>query len=237
MQDHLEKALRGIAGHDVTTVCAGRTDAGVHALAQVVHFDTASRRPCSAWVRGTNAGLPPAVAVQWAREVSDAFHARYAAQRRSYRYVLLNRPVRPAVACGRAGWFHLPLDIERMRSAAERLVGEHDFSAFRSSECQARNPVRTLHRIDIARAGDYVIFDFCANAFLHHMVRNLVGTLVYIGKGGQEPEWAAQVLAGRDRGRAAPTFAADGLYLAAVEYDAAWQLPTATATVMGQPLP
>jgi tRNA pseudouridine38-40 synthase len=230
VQDCLEAALRGIAGEHVETVCAGRTDAGVHALEQVVHFDAAAHRPESAWVRGVNASLPASLAVLWAREVDAEFHARYSAVRRGYRYVLLNRAVRPATDHGRVGWFHLPLDVARMSAAASLLAGEHDFSAFRSSECQARSPVRTLERIDIERRGEYVVFEFWANAFLHHMVRNLIGTLVYVGKGKHPPEWAREVLEQRDRARAAPTFDAAGLYLARVEYGAAWQLPRVPAS-------
>jgi tRNA pseudouridine38-40 synthase len=225
VQDHLEAALAHIAQEGIDTVCAGRTDAGVHALAQVTHFDSSAARPSSAWVRGVNALLPAALAVLWAREVDDDFHARYAALGRSYRYVLLNRAVRPAAAQGRVGWFHLPLDVGAMRSAAQILVGEHDFSAFRAAECQARSPVRELRRFEIERRGDYIVFDVCANAFLHHMVRNLVGTLVYVGKGAHPPEWVGEVLAGRDRAAAAPTFDAAGLYLAQVDYDARWSLP------------
>jgi tRNA pseudouridine38-40 synthase len=227
VQDRLEQALAQIAGERVTTVCAGRTDAGVHALAQVVHFDTAAQRPDSAWVRGVNALLPPALAVVWARPVGEGFHARYSARRRSYRYLLLNHPVRPAADHGRVGWFHAPLDAARMHAAAQVLLGEHDFSAFRSSECQARSPVRRLERITVERRGDYVVFELCANAFLHHMARNIVGCLVHVGKGRRAPPWLAEVLAGRDRTAAAPTFDAAGLYLARVEYDAAWGLPEA----------
>ena len=227
VQDHLESALAQIAGERIETVCAGRTDAGVHACAQVVHFDTAAQRPLSAWVRGVNAALPNGVAVLWAKEVSPDFHARYSALHRHYRYVLLNRPVRPAIGHGRVGWFHLPLDAARMREAAALLVGERDFSAFRSSECQARSPVRRLERIAIERRGDYLILDFQANAFLHHMVRNLMGTLVYVASGRREPQWVEHLLAERNRALAAPTFDAAGLYLARVEYDASWGLPIA----------
>ena len=234
VQDHVEAALAHIAGERVDTVCAGRTDAGVHALQQVVHFDTAAERPESAWVRGVNASLSPDCAVLWAREVAEEFHARYSALERCYRYVLLNRPVRPAVAQRRVGWFHLPLDVERMRSAAALLVGEHDFSAFRSSECQARSPVREIRRLDIERRGDLVIFQIRANAFLHHMVRNLVGTLVYVGKEKHPPEWVADVLASGERSRAAPTFDAAGLYLAHVEYGDAWRLPAARAALLDE---
>jgi tRNA pseudouridine38-40 synthase len=171
--------------------------------------------------------MPAAAAVTWSRAVGADFHARYAARARTYRYLLLNRGVRPAADHGRVGWFHGPLDVERMQAAARLILGEHDFSAFRAAECQARTPVRTLHRLDVARRGDYVIFEACANAFLHHMVRNIVGSLIYVGKGAHAPEWLAAVLAGRDRARAAPTFEAAGLYLSAVEYDAHWGLPTA----------
>ena len=225
VQDHLEAALARIAGERVETVCAGRTDAGVHAMEQIVHFNPPARRPASAWVRGVNASLPAEIAVLWAHEVSEDFHARYSARNRCYRYVLLNHAVRPAAAHGRVGWFHLPLDVGCMREAARLLLGEHDFSAFRSSECQARSPVRTLHAIEIEVRGPYVVFDFRANAFLHHMVRNLVGTLIYIGKGRHAPEWAAELLASGDRSQAAPTFDAAGLYLSRVEYDSHWHLP------------
>ncbi len=227
VQDVLEGALSGIAGAPVATICAGRTDAGVHALAQVVHFDTGAQRPDTAWVRGTNALLPPPLAVIWSREVAEGFHARYSALSRRYCYLLLNHPVRPAADHARAGWFHAPLDLEKMQGAARLLIGEHDFSAFRSSECQARSPVRTLTQLDIARRGDYVVFDFRANAFLHHMVRNIMGCLVYVGKGRYPPEWVGEVLASRDRSRAAPTFEAAGLYLVQVEYEARWGLPSA----------
>lgn len=233
VQDRLEAALSEVAGEPIATVCAGRTDAGVHALGQVVHFDTRAARPLSAWVRGTNALLPPRVAVNWGQVVRSDFHARYSARERCYRYVLLNRAVRPAAEHGRVGWFHLPLDAERMRVAAAALIGEHDFSAFRSSECQARSPVRELRRLDIERRGEYIVFDFAANAYLHHMVRNLVGALVYVGKGKHPPEWLRAVLESRDRTRAAPTFEAAGLYLTRVVYDAVWALPAAS----GAPLP
>jgi len=225
VQDALERALGEIAGEKVATICAGRTDAGVHALAQVVHFDCAAVRPDTAWVRGTNTLLPAGAAVTWMHEVPSEFNARYSALERCYRYVLLNHPVRPALNQGRIGWFHAPLDLARMREAAAHLVGEHDFSAFRSSECQARSPVRDLRRLEVRASGDYVVFDLAANAFLHHMVRNIVGCLVYVGKGTYKPAWTAQVLASRDRAKAAPTFDGAGLYLAHVSYDVVWGLP------------
>lgn len=229
-QDALERGLAEIAGAPVATICAGRTDAGVHALAQVVHFDAATERPAAAWVRGTNALLPPALAVTWAREVPQDFNARYSARSRSYRYLLLNHPVRPAADQARVGWFHAPLDLEKMQRAARLLLGERDFSAFRSAECQAKTPVRTLAQLDIERRGDYLVFDFRANAFLHHMVRNIVGSLVYVGKGKHPPEWMGEVLASRNRALAAPTFEAAGLYLARVAYDRQWGLPDAPRT-------
>ena len=225
MQDALERALTAIAAAPISVTAAGRTDRGVHARAQVAHFDTEAARPQSAWVRGVNALLPDSVAVLWAREVDAQFHARYSATARTYRYELLNRPVRAALAAGHIGWFHLPLDIERMREAARSLAGEHDFSAFRSSECQAKTPVRTLHSLDIERHGERIDFVLRANAFLHHMVRNIVGTLVYVGKGKHPPAWAGELLDSRDRARAAPTFGPEGLYLEKIEYEAKWGLP------------
>lgn len=234
-QDSLEAALAQIAGERIATVCAGRTDAGVHALGQVVHFDTTVGRPLNAWVRGTNALLTPAMAVTWARAVSGEFHARYSALERRYRYVLLNRPVRPAVDRARVGWFYLPLALDGMQEAARLLVGEHDFSAFRSSECQARSPVRHLRGLDIERRGEYVIFDLRANAFLHHMVRNIVGCLVYVGKGRHPPDWIAQVLESGNRALAAPTFEAAGLYLAGVTYDPALNMPAPDPDALPHP--
>ena len=225
VQDRLEAALATIADVPVATICAGRTDAGVHALGQVVHFDCTVERPLSAWVRGVNALLPPAMAVTWAQPVAEDFHARFSARARAYRYVLLNTAVRPAADHGRVGWFHQPLDIAQMRAAAACVVGEHDFTAFRAAECQAKSPVRTLHELTVAQAGPYVIFGFRANAFLHHMVRNLVGSLVYVGKGKHAPQWMTEVLQGRDRAQAAPTFDASGLYLMRVEYENQWALP------------
>ena len=205
--------------------CAGRTDRGVHACAQVAHFDSEAARPASAWVRGTNALLPPAVAVLWSKPVPDEFHARYSALSRTYRYRLLNRPARPAIAARHAGWFHAPLDVECMRAAAAVLLGEHDFSAFRSAECQARSPVRTIHELQIVQEGHRIDFVIRANAFLHHMVRNIVGTLVYAGRDRRAPAWMKEILDSRDRSRAAPTFAPEGLYLESVEYDPKWGLP------------
>ncbi|MBT9612590.1 MAG: tRNA pseudouridine(38-40) synthase TruA [Burkholderiales bacterium] len=232
VQDALEAALSEIACEPIATASAGRTDTGVHALAQVVHFDTLALRPESAWVRGVNALLPSSVSVRWAREVAPEFHARFAAQARRYRYVLLNRPVRPGLAAGRVGWFHAPLNLEAMQCAANQLLGEHDFSAFRAAECQAKTPVRTLTELNIRRVNDLLLFDLRANAFLHHMVRNIIGGLVYVGKGKHTAEWLGEILAGRDRKLAAPTFAPDGLYLSGVEYEARWGIPTANEVMV-----
>ena len=226
VQDVLQRALRAIAGEKVGTVAAGRTDAGVHATLQIVHFDTAAVRPDCAWVRGVNAHLPPEIAVQWARPVTAEFHARFAASARHYTYVLANRPVRPALLAGRIGWYHRPLDVDAMREGAAALVGTHDFSAFRAAQCQARTPVKTLSFAGIDAIGDCVRFDFSANAFLHHMIRNIVGALIHVGAGKSPPAWVGQLLAGRDRTVAAPTFAADGLYLTGADYDPRWQLPS-----------
>lgn len=225
MQDALDAALAGIAAQPVSTIAAGRTDRGVHARMQVVHFDTEAQRPESAWVRGVNALLPDAVAVLWSREVPGEFHARFSATARTYRYELLNRPVRPALAAHYAGWFHLPLDVEKMRAAAAHLVGEHDFSAFRSAQCQAKTPMRTIHLFNVEQREGAIHFVIRANAFLHHMVRNLVGTLVYVGSGKHPPAWAAEVLRSRERARAAPTFGPEGLYLEKIEYQPKWGLP------------
>ena len=225
MQDVLQAALAAIAGEPVTVFGAGRTDRGVHARGQVAHFDTSAVRPDTAWVRGVNAFLPEAVAVLWARPVDAEFHARFSAVARTYRYRLVNRPVRPALAARRAGWYHAPLDVEAMRAAARALLGEHDFSAFRAAECEAASPVRTVHSLDISREGERIELVIRANAFLHHMVRNIVGSLVYVGAGKQPPGWIADVLAARDRSKAAPTFAPEGLYLERVEYDQKWGLP------------
>jgi tRNA pseudouridine38-40 synthase len=225
VQDTLEPALAEIADGPTATTCAGRTDRGVHARKQVVHFDTEAARPMTAWVRGVNAHLPDSVAVLWAHEVGGEFHARYSARSRTYVYRLLNRAVRPALDAQYLGWFHSPLDIEAMRAAAVLLVGEHDFSAFRSSECQAKSPVRTIFQLDISRQAETIGFVIRANAFLHHMVRNVVGTLVYVGKGKHPPAWVKEVLLSKNRSTAAPTFGPEGLYLDKVEYEAKWQLP------------
>ena len=225
VQDALERGLQVMAGHSLRVSAAGRTDSGVHALCQVVHFDTMTERPNNAWVRGTNAKLPKTVRVLWAQEVDQQFHARFDACQRSYQYLLVNQPVAPAIMAGKAGWFHLLLDIAAMQIAASYLIGEHDFSTFRAAECQAKSPVKQLHRAEVRSAGTSIIFDFCANAFLHHQVRNMVGALIYIGKGHYPPEYMHQLLQSRNRTLSPPTFSPDGLYLTGVGYDAKWGLP------------
>lgn len=225
VQDALEAALSEVADAKIGTVCAGRTDTGVHALAQVVHFDTEVQRPPNAWIRGVNALLPQSVAVLWSRPIADDFHARFSATGRRYVYWLLSRAQRPGLLSGRAGWTHLTLDEAAMQEAAASILGEHDFSAFRAAECQAKSPVKTLRELTITRRGELIRFEFAANAFLHHMVRNIVGSLVYVGNGRQPVGWCRQLLDSRDRTLAAPTFSPAGLYLAGVEYDADWALP------------
>jgi tRNA pseudouridine38-40 synthase len=228
VQDRLEAALAAFADQPLRCVCAGRTDAGVHAINQVVHIDAPVERELNSWVRGTNRYLPADIAVQWCRAVGADFHARNSARGRRYRYVLLESPVRPALETGLVGWVFRPLDAEAMRAAAQCLVGEHDFSSFRSAECQSPTPVKTLRAITIARRGAYWRFHFDANAFLHHMLRNIMGCLVVVGQGLRPPAWMAEVLAARSREAAAPTFAAEGLYFLGPYYDAAHALPQAT---------
>jgi tRNA pseudouridine38-40 synthase len=273
VQDTLETALQRFALAPLQAVCAGRTDSGVHALEQVVHFDTTVIRDAASWVRGVNAFLPASIAVRWACELpvsaaiasasaltstltsasppaggpavalsppslspchssssshyvrEDGFHARFSAVARTYHYLLYNHPVRSPLLAGRAGWVFRPLALTRMREAAQYLVGTHDFSTFRSIECQAKTPVRSMHSLDIVQSGDMFIFSLRANAFLHHMVRNIIGSLIAVGQGKQAPEWIAELLLQRDRSKAAPTFMADGLYLARVDYPADWKLP------------
>ena len=232
VQDKLEAALSRFASSPVSTLCAGRTDAGVHGLMQVVHFDTDIQRTPFSWVRGTNRYLPADIAIQWAHPVPEAFHCRASALARRYRYELSQSPVRPSLDAGRVGWSMRRLDGTAMRAAAALLLGEHDFSSFRASACQAKSPVKTLRRIaitqhDISADGERCRwhFEFEADAFLHHMIRNLMGCLVRIGQGDAPAEWIAEVLAARSRKVAAPTFSADGLYFVGPLYDAVWGLP------------
>jgi len=231
VQDHLQAALARFCAQDepVSTLCAGRTDAGVHGLMQVVHFDTELRREAFSWVRGTNTFLPPDIAVQWAQAVPDSFHARASARARRYAYVLLESPVRPSVEAGRVGWVFRPLDAQALRQGADLLVGQHDFTSFRASACQAKSPVKTMQRLEITRRGPYWRFEFEADAFLHHMIRNIMGCLLQVGQGARPPQWIADVLAARSRDAAAPTFSPDGLYFVGPVYDASWNLPSLAA--------
>ncbi|MDP9109163.1 MAG: tRNA pseudouridine(38-40) synthase TruA [Pseudomonadota bacterium] len=233
VQDQLERALHEFACTPITVTCAGRTDAGVHALEQVVHFDCAVDRSPSSWVRGVNRYLPPSIAIRWASvipgvgagDMVQEFHARFSARSRTYCYVLYNHPVRSPLWAGRAGWVFRALDVERMQRAADMLIGTHDFTAFRAADCQARTPVKTVYAIEVVRHGNLVVLTICANAFLQHMVRNLVGALIYVGTGRQDPTWLGELLAEKNRHLAAPTFSPDGLYLAKIDYDPSWQLP------------
>ena len=225
VQDALEAALTAVACEKISVTAAGRTDTGVHAAMQVAHFDTDVKRPLTAWVRGVNSHLPMGVSVLWAREIGEDFHARFAATQRGYRYVLLNHPVRPGLGHGQIGWHHRPLDADAMNLAAAHLIGQHDFSAFRAAECQARSPVKELRLAHVERRGDYLLCDFRADGFLHHMVRNLMGCLIQVGAGAQPPAWLHQILIGRDRTVAAPTFDAAGLYLTHIRYPAHFALP------------
>jgi len=241
-QDHargiqavVEEGLSVVANHKVEVVAAGRTDAGVHASMQVVHFDTSAIRTERSWISGTATNLPKQVSVLWAREVAEGFHARYSALARRYRYVILNRTPRPALTADRVSWVRAPLDEKRMHAAAQHLVGEHDFSSFRAAQCQSRTPMRNLHRIGVQRHGELVILTVTANAFLHHMVRNIAGVLIAIGTGEQPVDWTAQVLAHRNRKLGGVTAAPGGLYLAGIRYAAALQLPSEPAFSLDTP--
>ncbi len=225
VQGCVEQALSKVADHPVRVICAGRTDAGVHATAQVVHFDTGAERAMRSWVYGANANLPKSVSVQWARVVDDDFHARFSAVRRRYRYVILNREVRPTFLAWRVAWEYRPLDEALMRQAAGHLLGEQDFSAYRTLACQAKSPVRTLYELAVSRDRDLVFLDLEANAFLHHMVRNIAGVLLDIGAGKHPPVWAREVLETRDRTLGGITAPPHGLYLAGVTYPARFGLP------------
>lgn len=225
VQGHLEKALSRIACEDITLVCAGRTDSGVHATHQIVHFDTLSDRPMKAWVRGTRAHMPKEISVLWAQEVELGFHARFSATARTYRYLLSDASVRPALMCDQLSWSRQTLAIEKMRQAAQQLVGEHDFSSFRASQCQAKQPVRKIDYIHLARVGRVIVLEIKANAFLHHMVRNIVGVLIAVGNGSQSIDWVADVLAARDRSAADVTAEPYGLHLVSVDYPETFDLP------------
>ncbi len=237
VQDELEKALSAFAASErIKTLCAGRTDTGVHSLMQVVHFDTHLSRTPMSWMRGTNRYLPGDISVQWAQEVPDAFHCRASALRRRYAYLVLESAARPALESGRVGWVFMPLQLEPMVQASRHLIGEHDFTSFRATACQADTPIKTIYDIRISRKGAYWRFDFEGNAFLHHMIRNIMGCLLAVGQGRESPQWMADVLTACDRDAAAPTFAPDGLYFLGPVYDPKWGLPDRTAAFDWLPL-
>lgn len=233
VQDILEVALQKFSKSPIQTMCAGRTDAGVHAIEQVVHLDTSLQREMYSWVNGVNAFLPPDIAVRWAKQIQvdeqdvNAFHARFSAYSRTYHYLLHNSSIRSPTWSGRAGWFFRPLNIEPMREAAEYLLGERDFTVFRAAACQAKSPVKHMYEIKIRQQGELIVFSLRANAFLHHMVRNIVGSLIFVGMGRREPVWIRELLESRDRSLSAPTFMPDGLYLAKIDYEDKWGLPPA----------
>jgi len=231
VQGCIEAALSRVADHGVRVTCAGRTDAGVHAAGQVVHFESDARRSSHAWVFGGNANLPDDVSILWAQPVADDFHARFSATGRHYRYLILNRATRPSYLRRKVSWDYRALDEKRMAAAAGYLLGEHDFSSYRALACQAKSPVRTVYRLDVVRTGQFVAIDIVANAFLHHMVRNIAGVLLAIGAGEQEPEWAREVLVLRDRTLGGVTAPPHGLYLAGVEYPERFGIPTPSSPV------
>jgi len=231
VQAVVEEAFSKVAGEPVAVTVAGRTDAGVHALAQVIHFDTVAERNSYSWVRGAGTHLPPDVTVLWADRVAADFHARYAATGRHYHYVILNRPVRPALLARQITHEYRSLDVGRMQTAAQGLLGTHDFNAFRSAECQAKDAVRELRALDVSRRGDYVVIHAYANAFLHHMVRNLAGVLIAIGAGERSPDWAREVLESRDRTCGGVTAPPNGLYLTQIEYPAIYNMPVRAGNI------
>lgn len=225
VQEAVEKGLSKVADHFVRVVCAGRTDTGVHATEQVIHFDTEVSREPYQWVKGVNAHLPDGIAILWAQEVSDEFHARFKAFRRAYRYIIFSRKVRPSYLTGLVTWDYRSLDEQRMQQAANFLVGEHDFSSYRALGCQANTPVRTLYKFDVTREGEFIYLDIEANAFLHHMVRNMAGVLLTIGAGEEEPVWANEILELKDRTLSGITAPPHGLYLVRVDYPEEFELP------------
>ncbi len=233
VQARVEQALAAVADHEIEAVCAGRTDAGVHAAGQVAHFDTTSERTMRSWLLGANSNLPADINLCWARPVTEEFHARYAATARTYRYLILNRIVRSSLHRQRAWWVHQPLDEARMAEAGRLLLGEHDFSAFRAAGCQAANAVRELRELTVTRRGDWLGITVTANAFLQHMVRNITGVLVTVGSGERAPAWASEVLESRDRTAGGVAAPAHGLTLVSVEYPAKYGIPVATTAEHG----
>lgn len=225
IQKTLEHALSMVANESISLFCAGRTDANVHATGQIVHFDTRAKRHIDAWIWGTNTHLPPSIVVKWAKHVDFHFHARFTALARRYRYVIFNNPIRPAILTHQVSWHYYPLDIVRMCEAGKYLIGEQDFSSFRSSQCNSKTPMRNVTEFTINRFGDFVLIEIEANAFLHHMVRNIVGTLVKIGSKNKDPEWMLEVLQAKSRRAAAETAPPDGLYLTRVHYPEPYIFP------------
>lgn len=236
VQDVLESALFAFSKNSISTTCAGRTDTGVHAIEQVVHFDTTLARTMHSWVSGVNTFLPPSVVVRWVKQVPfsdpealDNFHARFSAHGRTYHYVLYNNPIRSPLWSQRAGWVFRPLDVDAIRKAAQYLIGEHDFTVFRAASCQAKSPVKHMYDVSIRQQGDLIVITFHANAFLHHMVRNIVGALIFVGLNKKPPAWISVLLNSRDRSLSAPTFMPNGLYLAKIDYDKKWNIVGAAA--------
>ncbi len=225
VQENVEKALSSVANHPIEIVCAGRTDAGVHGVGQIVHFDSDAERTIRSWVMGGNANLSKSISIVWLRPVSDKFHARFSALSRRYRYVICNRDVRPSFLAWRTTWEYRPLDVVLMQQAAQHLVGEHDFSSYRAVACQAKSPIRTVHRVEVSRQNEMVFIDIEANAFLHHMVRNIAGVLMAIGCGEQQSRWAGEVLAHKDRRMGGVTAHPSGLYFMGVKYPDEFEIP------------
>ena len=232
VQDVLESALLNFTNEKISIVCAGRTDTGVHAVEQIVHFDTNLSRSIHSWISGLNTFLPISISIVWIKEIEnfDAsqlnnFHARFSAVSRTYYYVLYNNPIRTSIYSKKVGWYYKPLSIDKMKDASKYLIGEHDFSVFRAASCQAKSPIKIFHSLDIEKHDDFIVFKLKANAFLHHMVRNIVGSLIFVGKGQEDPKWIEELIISKDRSLAAPTFMPDGLYLKEIEYEEKWGLP------------
>jgi tRNA pseudouridine38-40 synthase len=236
IQEKLEIAIGKVADHDVVVHCAGRTDARVHGVGQVVHFDTSSLRDLRGWIFGCNTRLPDAISVRWAKVVGDEFHARFSAQARAYRYVIYNHPVRPALGIKHLSWNFRPLDLALMQQASRYLLGEHDFTSFRATGCQAKSPVKEVQKIDVFSRGKLIVIDIEANAFLHHMVRNIAGVLMAVGCGKQPVEWVQHVLDSKDRKQGAPTAAPYGLYFMRVHYPERFEIPRAESDAPFMPL-
>lgn len=225
IQGAIEKALSVVANEPITITCAGRTDANVHATGQVIHFNTHAKRHIDAWIWGTNSQLPPGIVVRWAKPVDYRFHARFTAVARRYRYIIYNNPIRPAILSGRVTWHYYQLDIERMKDAGKHLIGELDFSSFRSSQCNSKTPMRNVTELGITRQGHFIFLEIQANAFLHHMVRNIAGSLMKVGSGARDAEWLLEALLAKNRQAAAATAAPDGLYLTRVFYPEPYIFP------------